>query len=64
MLTLWDQPALSVCRKADLDDTIFAYNDNDDKGLGWGGLLSYKSDGGACRTFKGFKFLDWYGLGC
>ena len=45
MLTLWDQPALSVCRKADLDDTIFAYDDNDDKhesgrGVGVGGIAS------------------------
>ena len=37
------------------------------RGVRVGGLgvwLPYKNDGGACHTFKGFKFLDWYGLGC
>ena len=26
MLTLWEQPVLSVCLKANLDGTIFAYD--------------------------------------
>ena len=29
-----------------------------------GGVLPYKSDRGARRTFQGFKFADWYRLGC
>ena len=29
-----------------------------------GGLLSYKSDGGARCTFQGIDFVDWYRLGC
>ena len=28
------------------------------------GVLPYKSDGGSRCTFKGFKFVDWYRLGC
>ena len=28
------------------------------------GVLRYKSDRGACRTFEGFKFVDWYRSGC
>ena len=69
MLTLWEQPVLSVCLKANLDGTIFAYDYRVRLacvcgGSGGGeGLLPYKSDWGACRTFWGFKFLDWYGLG-
>ena len=64
-LTLWEQPVLSVCLKANLDGAIFAYDYCvqlacicGGKG-GEGGLLPYKSDWGACRTFWGFKFLDW-----
>ena len=26
------------------------------------GVLLYKNDGGARRTFQGFKFVDWYRL--
>ena len=26
------------------------------------GVLPYENDGGARRTFKGFKFVDWYRL--
>ena len=26
------------------------------------GVLPYKNDGGALRTFLGFKFVDWYRL--
>ena len=26
------------------------------------GLLPYKNNGGARRTFQGFKFVDWYRL--
>ena len=33
-------------------------------GEGGGGVLPYKSDRGARRTFQGFKFVDWYQLGC
>ena len=29
-----------------------------------GGALSNKSDGGARRTFIGFKSVDWYRFGC
>ena len=28
------------------------------------GVLLYKSDRGARRTFWGFKFVDWYRSGC
>ena len=28
------------------------------------GLLPSKSDGGARRTFKGIKFVNWYRLWC
>ena len=37
-----------------------------DPGLGGGGedgVLPYKSDGGARRSFYGFKFVYWYRLG-
>ena len=33
------------------------------RGQQWG-VLSYKNDVGACRTFEAFKSVDWYHLGC
>ena len=51
MLTLWEQPVLSVCLKANLDGTIFAYDYCVRLACvgGWGGgggLLPNKRAGG------------------
>ena len=65
MLTLWEQPVLSVCLKANLDGTIFAYDYCVRLacvwGWGGGGLPPYKRDWGACLVvpFGGLNF--WIG---
>ena len=62
MLTLWEQPVLSVCLKANLDGTIFAYDYCVRLACvwGWGGDYSpIKVTGVLVVPFGGLNF--WIG---
>ena len=64
MLTLWEQPVLSVCLKANLDGTIFAYDYCVRLACvwGWGGGGDYspiKVTGVLVVPFGGLNF--WIG---